>query len=189
MSRLSNDARVLDHAVQKIGTRKAFVTEAGAGVTGGTGTIWYGTVEALTETARKTTIWIDLTGLHGGGTAGDIIGVDGGTASCHLGRLDPDRNGTIDFGWVTCLELPAGGDVDVDLYSAVESTGAQDAAITGLDETAMLNGGDWTAGLRQAISAVPGNTNDYLYLTNGSATDAAYTAGRFEIVLFGNVTL
>ena len=134
----------------------------------------------------KTEILIDLTGLHGGGTAGDIIGVDGGEANCHIGQITDDINGTIIAGRVTCFETPAGGDPDIDIWgSCDEATGAQDAAITGLTgEEQLINHGDWTAEDVDHLSALP-DADGYLYLTNGTATDAAYTAGILLVELWG----
>lgn len=133
----------------------------------------------------KTEILIDLDGLHGGGTAGDIIGKDGGTANCHIGAIDADVNGTIIAGRVSCLEVPAGGDPDIDIWgTCTEATGAQDAAISGLtDEAQLINHGDWAAGAIDELEAMPGE--GYLYLTNGTATDAEYTTGILLIELWG----
>jgi hypothetical protein len=84
------------------------------------------------------------------------------------------------------LEAPAGGEPDIDLYSATESTGTEDAAITGLVETALLlTGADWTIDLVRALTDIPADV-EYLYLVgSGAGTDAIYTAGKFLIELFG----
>lgn len=187
MSRLSNDARVLDHAVQKIGTRKEIASGAGVGITAGTGTIWHGWVDAISETVRKATVFIDITGLTDV-TAGDIIGVAASDDVAHIGRLLGNQVGTPSAGYMTCLVAPVGGDADINLYSAVEGTGAEDVAITTLDETLLLNAGDWTQGLTQKLAAVPA-VDEYLYLVNGANTGAAYTAGAFKIEIFGTITL
>lgn len=87
---------------------------------------------------------------------------------------------------MTCLEVPAGGADDIDLYSASEATGVFDGKIADLTETALVtSGGAWTLGGMKALSAVPA-ANAYLYLTGGeSGTAAAYTAGKFLIELDG----
>lgn len=131
----------------------------------------------------KTAILIDLTGLRS--TAlGDIIGDDGTSEACHIGRITTPKNGIIVSGRVTCLEAPAGGDPDIDLYAADEATGTEDDAISGLTETQLTNGGDHTLGGVDVLTALPG-AGQYLYLVAGATTDADYTAGKLLIELEG----
>jgi len=158
---------------------------AGTGISTGTGTV----CEHLIIQGNgliKTEIFIDLTGLNSGGTAGDIIGKDGETANCHIGQITDAKNGTIACGRITCLETPAGGDPDVDFWGSVtEATGAQDAAIASLTgEAQLINHGDWTVSESAALTAMPG-ADGYLYMACGAATDADYTAGKFLIELWG----
>lgn len=132
-----------------------------------------------------TRIIVDLTGLVGSATDNDIIGNTGGTASCHWGQITAAVNGSIVGGRVTCLEVPAGGTADINFYSANESTGAQDALATSLTETVLIDsGGSWTSGATKGLTTVP-PANDYLYIANGAASGGTFTAGKFEIVLFG----
>lgn len=160
------------------------ITGAGAGVTGGTGTIY------KTETMRsgsfyKINIFVDLTGLGSSTTDLDIIGQ--GVSVAHIGRLSAAEAGTTVQGIrMTCLELPATGVTDIDLYSAVESTGVFDAGIGTLTETALITaGGVWTNGAVKGATTVPGNT-EYLYLVNGAAgVVGTYTAGKFLIEIYG----
>jgi len=160
---------------------------AGAGITAGTDTIC---VHSVVKAGGlfKTTIFVDMDGLHGGDGVDDIIGVDGGAANCHIGQITDAVNGTIFYGQITCLETPAGGDPDIDLYgSADEATGAQDAALTTLTgEEKLLDHGDWTGAPATpvALTALP-DADGYLYLVQGAATDAEYTAGQFLIELWG----
>lgn len=134
----------------------------------------------------RTQIVVDLTGLVGSATDLDIIGNTGGAANCHWGRITAALNGTIVGGRVTCLEVPAGGSTDIDFYSASEATGAQDAAVTGLTETALVtSGGAWTSGTSKGMTALPA-ANDYLYITNGAASGGTFTAGKFLIEFFGS---
>lgn len=136
-------------------------------------------------TTKLTRIVLDMTGLVGSATDLDIIGNTGGTASAHLGRITAALSGTIVGGRVTCLEVPAGGTADIDFYSATESTGAQDALVTGLTETVLVtSGGAWTSGLSKGMTALPA-ANDYLYMTNGAAAGGTFTAGKFLIELYG----
>ena len=85
---------------------------AGAGITGGSGTVYKSEVIKLADIIR-TNIIIDLTGLNSS-AAGDIIGKQS-TASCHLGQITAAVNGTILFGEINCLETPAGGEPDIDV--------------------------------------------------------------------------
>jgi len=156
-------------------------TSAGAGVDGVAESYVAG-VQKI-GTVYKTTILVDLTGLNCGGTAGDIIG-DDGTGAAHLGQITAARNGTIFAGTVTCLEVPATGDPDIDLYSATEATGVEDTAITALTETQLLNSGDHTLGKVGILTAFPA-AGEYLYLVCGVATAGTYTAGKLLIELYG----
>lgn len=136
-------------------------------------------------TLITTSIVVDLTGLVGSATDVDIIGNTGGAASANWGRITTAINGAMIGGRVTCLEVPAGGTADIDFYSAVESTGAQDALVTSLTETALVtSGGAWTSGVVKGMTALPA-ANDYLYITNGAASGGTFTAGKFLIELFG----
>lgn len=129
---------------------------------------------------------VDLTDLVGSATDLDIIGNTGGAANAHIGTLTAALAGTtIVGGLMTCLEVPAGGADDIDLYSATEATGAQDALITSLTETALVtSGAAWTSGRSLGFTAVPGST-ETLYLVNGEAVGGTYTAGKFLIELYG----
>ena len=136
----------------------------------------------------KTEIFIDLTGLNSN-AVGDIIGKDGGTANCHIGQITSALCGTIFAGTLQSLETPAGGEPDIDLFAATEATGAEDAAVSGLTETQLLEmNADLSAsnlGTPFVLSAFPA-ADQYLYLTGGGGTtDATYTAGKFLITLYG----
>jgi len=156
--------------------------QAGPGIATGTGTIVRTGVQRVGNIIH-TEILVDLTGLRSTG-AGDIIGVDGTSLACYIGQVTAARCGTILSGTVECLEVPAGGDPDIDLYSATEATGVEDAAITSLAETQLTNGGDHTLAGVDALIAVPA-ADEYLYLVAAAATDADYTAGKLLIRLQG----
>jgi len=160
---------------------------AGTGITTGTGTLIKHSVATIGNII-KTEILIDLTGLNSGDADGDIIG-KAATANCHLGQITAAVNGTILGGRMTCLEVPAGGEPDIDLWSATEATGTEEALITGLTETALLAAGaDWTlaAGVTDRTVTVMPAANQYLYLAGGGGTtNATYTAGRFLIEFWG----
>lgn len=163
---------------------QTLATEAGAGITSGTGTVYKTAVE-VRGGIYKTTIMIDLTGLASSTTDLDIIGV--GASVAHIGLLNAAQcGGTILLVRMTCLEAPAGGVTDIDLYSATEGTGVFDAGIGTLVETAVITaGGAWANGTVKGCTTVPLST-EYLYLTGGAGgTAATYTAGKFLIEIFG----
>ena len=157
--------------------------DPGTGISSGTGTVFKSSVQRVGGII-KTSMLIDLTGLASSTTDLDIIGVGAGAA--YLGQITAAKNGTILTGRMTCLEVPAGGADDVDLYSATEATGVFDAGIGTLAETALVTAaGAWTLGLTKGLSAIPA-ANQYLYLCGGEAgTAATYTAGKFLIELEG----
>ena len=129
----------------------------------------------------KTTLMIDLTGLASS-AAGDIIG-QAGTGVAYIGRVTTEDTGAVFGVTIECYEAPAGGDPDIDLYSATEATGVEDSAITALTETLIINSGDFTAGSRVAGGGIV--ADQYLYLVAGATTDAVYTAGRIVITIHG----
>lgn len=157
-------------------------TEAGIGITAGTGTVYSSSVQQLGNMI-KTEIYLDLRGLNCGGTADDIIGVDG-VGAAHLGRITAARNGTIIGGRMTCLEAPTGGGTDIDLYSATEATGVEDTAISVLTETRLINAGVSSLGSIDFCTALP-VAGEYIYLANVDGSNATYTAGRLLIEFWG----
>lgn len=161
-------------------------TGAGTGITAGTGTVYKNSVRTIGGIIT-TRILIDLTGLNSQATDGDIIGETPGAGPAHLGQITAAQNGTILGGVMRCLEVPAGGDPNIALYSATEATGKYDDAITGLTETTLFDpNADWTIDMDRSLTAVPA-ADEYLYLVQGDATGTAatYTAGKFLIELYG----
>ena len=159
----------------------AIANAAGAGITAGTGTVYETSVKTENGIVT-TTIMMDLTGLSSGDTAGDIIGVPG-TNPAWIARITAADNGTIFGVKMTVFETPAGGDTDIDIYSATEATGVEDGAITSLTETQIINSGTLAAG-----SVVYGGdiaADQYLYLVGQDAANAPYTAGRLLIEIYG----
>ncbi len=130
----------------------------------------------------KTTIMIDLTGLKDGGTAGDIIGKDG-SGVAFIGKVTTANQGTVFGLTMTCLETPAGGSTDIDLFSATEGTGVNDTAIGDLTETQIINAGAASAGTVVAGGDIA--ADQFLYLVSQGTGDATYTAGRFLIEITG----
>ena len=130
----------------------------------------------------KTTIFISLTGLKSTATTGDIIG---DTGVSHIGQITTAVNGVIFKGQVSCSVVPTTGDDDIDIYSATEATGAYDAAIAGLTETALMtSAGAYAIGTVKPFTALPA-ANSYLYLTTGDVTAGTYNAGKIVIEMWG----
>ncbi len=156
--------------------------EAGAGITGGSGTIYASSV-SRDGGIFTTKILLDLTDLSSATSVLDIIGQ--GSSPAHLGQITAARNGTILTGRMTCLEVPASL-TDIDLYSAVEATGVFEDNESTLTATALLTAaGAWSLNEVQALTALPA-ADSYLYLVNGAADTAdVFTAGKFLIELEG----
>ena len=151
----------------------------GAGIQGSAAV--YDTSVSRNNGIVTTTIMIDLTGLQSGGTAGDIIGKNGAGVA-YIGRIVTADNGTVFGVRMTCYEAPAGGDTDIDLYSATEGTGVEDVAISTLTETQIVNSG--TLSLGTVAYGTDIAANQYLYLVGNGTANAAYTAGRLVIEIF-----
>ena len=168
--------------------------EAGTGITGGTDTV-YKSWQHSQNGIISTYIYLDMDGLLGAGGAKDVIGKVG-TANCHLGRIgEVAVCGTLFAGRMTCLETPAGGETDIDLYSSNVATGTENVAYDHSDmgtEVALLTAGAaWSSDLSANQYNVAGftglpNANDYLYMVKGGANSTSeYTGGKFLIELFG----
>ena len=158
---------------------------AGTGVSTGTGTLCYHRVTKIGD-MFKTEIFLDITGLNDGDTAADVVGKDGDTANCHIGQITAAVNGTIIGGRMTCLEVPAGGHADLDLWTANEGTLAQDTAISAATgEVQLVQAATWADGDMIPLDANP-PADDYLILVTGTqGSDADYTGGQFMIELWG----
>ena len=165
-----------------LGTTAVTTLTAGTGITAGTGTVYKADVQKLGNIFH-TRILIDLTGLASSGS-GDIIG-KAATANSHIGQITAAINGTVLGGKLTCLEAPAGGDPDINLWYADEATGTEDAAITGLsNQVQMCDSGDLALNSVVSIPTPPA-ADKYIYMVTGAATDANYTAGKLLIEFFG----
>ena len=133
-----------------------------------------------------TNLLIDLTGLSSSTTDLDIIGQ--GAEAAFITQITAATNGTIIGGMVACLELPAGGVTDIDVYKATVGTGVFDGAVTSLagQGAVLTSGGAWALGTVRYISPDSVAANNFLYLAGGAAgTAAAYTAGRLLVTLYG----
>ena len=132
----------------------------------------------------KTTVLIDLTGIHS--SAGDDIIGDDGEANATIGQYTTAVMGTLFAVHWSCLEAPAGGDPDINLSFADEATLAEDSALSaGTSSGTVLNNGDSSVGSNfWAVTGFPA-VNQYLYLVSGDTTNADYTAGVIKIEFYG----
>ena len=169
------------------GIKMATEATGGAGIEG-TAAVYITQVNRLKSDVTtnvnivKTTIMIDLTGLKDGGTAGDIIGKDG-SGVAFIGKVTAANQGSVFGVTMTCVETPAGGSTDIDLFSATEGTGVNDTAIGDLTETQIINAGAASAGTVVAGGDIA--ADQFLYLVSQGTGDATYTAGRFLIEITG----
>ncbi len=158
----------------------------GTGISTGTNTVYKANVTVAGDLI-KTESFIDLTGFNSS-AAGDIIGKNS-TANCHIGQITSALCGSIFAGTFQSLETPAGGEPDIDLFSATVGTGTEDAAVSGLSETKLLDlGADLSSsnlGTPFVLTAFPA-ADEFLYLVgSGGGTDDTYTAGKLLITLYG----
>lgn len=156
----------------------------GTGITAGTGTICRAHI-ATDGGMKMMRILIDLRGLNSGGTAGDVIGVNGTANPCFVARIPAGF--TILGGRMTCFETPAGGDTNIDLFQALENGAVEDQAVTTLSRTQMIVGGAQTRGTVTYVSGTAATSSNhiYLYLVGNGTANATYTAGRLLIEMFG----
>tara|TARA_R110000824_G_scaffold235221_1_gene423948 strand:+ start:550 stop:1110 length:561 start_codon:yes stop_codon:yes gene_type:complete len=140
----------------------------------------------------ETTVLVDLAeGAGSGGTADDIIGTDNtaDAGGAYIADLSDAVNGVMFAVKFSCIEVPTGGDPDINLVFSATGSDAHDAGVT--SGTILLNNGDLTLGESATTAAgtavIAGGTNalNYVYLTSGDATDAAYTAGKLVITFYG----
>jgi hypothetical protein len=168
------DSDITAVSVQDSGTGSNGLT-AGAGITGGTGTVYHSWIEKNGDII-KTSIYIDLTGLGSSATADDIVGT--GSDPAHIGQITASRNGTIFAGKITCLETPDTNLADIDLAASATGTGAFDEAVD--TPTVLVNTGGVSINAIEALTDFPAD-NDYLYIT--SAATAAVTTAAQGIIL------
>ncbi len=164
------------------------VQEAGDGIIDGASVVYRSSV-SRNGGIITTQIFLDMVGLDSATSDGDIIGEAATANPAHLGQITDAENGEIQGGFITCLELPAGASItlDIDFFKATVSTGGHEVAIGGLAGQVVIltKGGAWAAGDRTFITGAIAD-NDFLYMVNGEAdTAATYTAGKFLIELYG----
>jgi len=132
----------------------------------------------------ETTLLIDLSGLKSAG-AGKVIGDDESTdLPSYFYQWNNEVNGAWVTGQLQCVETPAGGDTDIDMYANTAATLKYDSAAAG---THLFDVGTSavTAFSNSRNPAGDDLDNQYLYLVSVGSTSAEYTAGKFLIKFVG----
>ena len=133
-----------------------------------------------------TSILIDLQGGFDGSASADRIIGNGTDANAYIAELTKEVNGIpilLEFG---CVEVPTGGDPDINVDISATGTTASGAAVA--SGTQMMNNGDLTLGYYNAVDSgavMAALTKKYVYLVQGTATNAAYLAGKIWIRITG----
>ena len=133
-----------------------------------------------------TSILIDLQGGFDGSASVDRVIGDGTEANAYIAELTKEVNGIpilLEFG---CVEVPTGGDPDINVDISATGTTAGGTAPT--TTTQMMNNGDLTLGYYNSVDAgavMAALSKKYVYLVAGAATNAAYTAGKIWIRITG----
>jgi hypothetical protein len=173
-------------ALEKLGQTQT--KTAGAGMIDSVGNC----TETRNASEIITEIEIDLAPAAGAAhsfAADKAIGVSsssGTHGAATIVQIDQSVHGAVTDMELICLEVPTGGDPDIDLYTNTGSVLAG-AAVAGTKE---INHGDWSyigqakattaTGLGAAATARP-----FVYLATGANTDADYTAGKYILRLYG----
>lgn len=139
----------------------------------------------------KTEVYMDIDGLVSINSDNDIIGAND-AANCWFAHITDAVNGSIYKARMRCLEVPTGGGPDIAIWEAVEATGVENASITGLDETELLQSqGDstaWEIDDDIKFATLP-SADRYLYMVvDGTGTDGTFTAGIFFMELWGYIS-
>ena len=133
-----------------------------------------------------TTILIDLQGGYTGSATADRIIGTGVSANAYIAELTKEVNGIpilLEFG---CVEVPTGGDPDINVDISATGTTASGAAVA--SGTQMMNNGDLTLGYYNSVDSaatMAALSKKFIYLVQGAATNAAYTAGKIWIRITG----
>jgi len=165
------------------------IQAAGAGVAGATRNTW---TVSKADGVTTTVGLLDIQGLTSDATDTAAIG-DEGASAAYFTKVRYQESGYVYFAGITCIEAPAGGEIDLDLVFDTTST-AEGTAVT---DVVIPTGANWTKGLTRnsynqggAHVTLTGGLDDYyLYLavgTSSTPTNGTYSAGKFAIVLKGH---
>lgn len=138
-----------------------------------------------------TEIAVDLgaASMHGDGTDGRTIAVNGATTGTAIATLSQATHGYITYAECACLEAPTTGTPDIKVMISTSADNNQGAApANGAD--LVDPGAAWTVGLRKgALLADIGDTALHVVLAEGDGAGAGtYDAGKLLITLEGIAT-
>jgi hypothetical protein len=170
----------------KILSKFATGTPAGSGFTGTTDAVSISVSEYSSEIV--TSIFVDLGAgnIRSSGNAEHVVG-NVGAANAYITQITTAINGVVYRVEMVCLEVPVGGDVDIDLSAhanpLTEDAQVQHKLING--DTAVFAQFD-TANILVDVDMTTGIQDDYIYITHGTnAAPGVYTAGKFLIKFYG----
>lgn len=138
-----------------------------------------------------TSIFLDIhaLGLSSGTHAKDAIGIADSSNPAYFTQITQTKNGVVYAGELICVEEPVGGDTSIGVFANTSGSIAPDANASEDSNHEICAASTQTLGKRTAFTITSGgNQNDYLYLVQGGTTDAAYSAGKFIVRLFGAPT-
>jgi len=121
-------------------------------------------------------------------TDGDIIGQNGSSA-CTIATISLATHGYITYAEIACLEVPAGGSLDIDLHGGSASDDSEGGAVTNAN-VYVAAGGNHSLGSRVGATVTlhdfDSDSDTFLYLVNGASSGAGtYTQGKLLITLEG----
>ena len=145
-----------------------------------------------------TTILVDIHGWHSNNSANKVIGDAASGTNAYLTSLTKAVNGYIYLAECMCMEVPAGGERNLNVILSTAALNAQ--ASEGTHTEAVTPGGDWVLGQQvewddesvdvPSGSDTIGETTYYVYLATaaGGEGTGTYNAGKFLIRFYGYKT-
>jgi len=122
-----------------------------------------------------------------------VIGKASATENCFIAEISQATHGLITYAEMACLEIPAGGVVDIDLRLGTASDDDQGSGTVSGGVVLIECAADLTKGSRVGAAVTEADYESdsakYLYLTSGkTGTTGAYSTGKLLITLEGIAT-
>lgn len=164
------------------------VPTVGAGFDTALGVKWIPYGKLSSTGMFVTEVYLDLhaAAVSSKNTDLDVIGEAAGGAA-YIGQITAANHGTLVEMSITCVEVPATGDDDINFATSTAATAIYDDGAAGLAGYVLLHNhaGAWTLGETVHLATLPA-ANSYIYLTSGNGdTAGAYSAGKFLIKMYG----